>query len=509
MWVLSRVMLAFLGLLVAGAIGGCSSVDRAPAAAHEEPFAAPEAYNMFKVGFSAIVERYIDPVSAEEIALAGLGGLAVIDPALSVGKARDEVQVDRSGRLILSLPTPKARDVDGWARTTVQVWRGARDYSARLAATPQEDVYEAVFDAAVKVLGPHARYATPAEARRTRLRRDGYLGIGVGIVLNDDQEPEVREVVGRGPAERAGLRVGDVLVQVDGRPVAGLSVPEVEGVLGESVDGRVRLTVRRLRATLRFVVTRRYLIPETVSKRYQDGILYLAVSRFNQGTADELASTLEQFSTPPAGSLRGVVLDLRGNPGGLLQQAVKVADLFLLDGPVLATRGRHPDSSQDYLAGADDVAHGVPLVILVDHDTASAAEMAAAALQDRGRAVVVGSSSYGKGTVQTVIPLPNGGDLGFTWSRVIVPSGIDLRGRGVHPLVCTSGLYVADPQTIDRLVSEAERGAGEENAACPAERREGPVDVEVARRLFDQPAGFAALFGRESVVAQVPAGATP
>ena len=509
MWVVFQVLLAAFGLLVAGTLGGCSTVDQAPAPAHEEPFAAPEAYNMFKAGLAAIVERFIDPVSAEEVALAGMGGLASIDPALSVGKVHDEVEVDRAGREILSLPTPKARDVDGWARTTVQVWRGARGYSPRLAATPQEDVYEAIFDSAVKVLGAHARYSTPSEARRNRLRRDGYLGIGVSVVLNDDREPEVSEVVGHGPAERAGLRVGDVLVQVDGRPVSGLSVPEVEGILGESVDGRVRLTVRRLRATLRFVVTRRYLIPETVSKRYADGILYLAVSRFNQGTTDEIASTLEQFSVPPDGTLRGVVLDLRGNPGGLLQQAVKVADLFLLNGPVLSTRGRHPDSSQDYLAGADDVAHGVPLVILVDHDTASAAEMAAAALQDRGSAIVVGSSSYGKGTVQTVIPLPNGGDLGFTWSRVIVPSGTDLRGRGVHPLVCTSGLYVIDPDTIARLVSEAGQGAGAESAPCPAERRDGPVDVEVARRLFDQPEGLAALFGRESIVAQVPGGATP
>ena len=307
-----------------------------------------------------------------------------------------------------------------------------------------------------------------------------------------------------------GVRVGDVLLQIDGRPVTGLSAAEVESLLQESVDGRVRLTIRRLRTTLRFVVMRRYLIPETVSKRYQDGILYLAVSHFNQGTADEIAGTLAEFSTPPASPLRGVVLDLRNDPGGLLQQAVKVADLFLVDGPILSTRGRHPDSSQDYVAGADDVAHGLPLVILVDHDTASAAELAAAALQDRGRAVVVGSSSYGKGTVQTVIPLPNGGELGFTWSRAIMPSGIDLRGRGVHPIVCTSGLYVADPDALDRLLARVAAPEGEqEDLGCPSERRDGPVDPEVARRLIEDPALFAALSARGSLIAQVPAAAAP
>ncbi len=142
------------------------------------------------------------------------------------------------------------------------------------------------------------------------------------------------------------------------------------------------------------------------------------------------------------------MLDLRGNPGGLLQQAVKVADLFLADGPILSTRGRHPDSVQDYVAGGDDITHGLPLVILIDGDTASAAELTAAALQDRDRAIVIGSTSYGKGTVQTVIPLPNGGELGFTWSHAVSPTGVNLRTGGVRPMLCTSGLYVGDPDAL-------------------------------------------------------------
>lgn len=509
MRVIWRVVVAVVSLFVATTVYGCRSIEQPPAVVQEEPFAAPEAHNMFKLGYAAIVERFLDPVSAEDVALNGMGGLANIDPALSIAKVRDQVEMDMSGRRVLSVPTPKSRDVDGWARLSVQLWRAARSHSPRLAATPQEDVYEAIFDRITAMLDANSRYATPAEARRNRQRRDGYYGIGVTVRL-EQGEPMISEVVGRAPAERAGIRVGDVLIQIDGRPLGGLSATEVEALLQESVDGRVRLTVRRLRTTLRFVVTRRYLIPETVSKRYQDGILYLTVSHFNQGTTDEIATTLAEFSTPPASMLRGVVIDLRGDPGGLLQQAVKVADLFLVDGPILSTRGRHPDSSQDYVAGADDVAHGLPLIILIDHGTASAAELAAAALQDRGRAVVVGSSSYGKGTVQTVIPLPNGGELGFTWSRAIVPSGIDLRGRGVHPIVCSSGVYVADPDALDRLLAHAAVSSGAQgDANCPSERRDGLVDPEVARRLIDDPALLTVLSAHESLSVQLPAGATP
>jgi carboxyl-terminal processing protease len=153
--------------------------------------------------------------------------------------------------------------------------------------------------------------------------------------------------------------------------------------------------------------------------------------------------------------LRGIVLDLRGDSGGLLQQSIKVADLFLADGQILSTRGRHPDSNRDYVADGEDIAADLPLVIVIDGILASAAEIVVAVLQDRQRAVVIGSSSYGKGTIQTVVPLPNGGELSITWSQAVPPGGGVLTGTGVTPAVCTSGLYVADPDVIDRVLRRA------------------------------------------------------
>jgi carboxyl-terminal processing protease len=507
-WYAVLLVVCFLAVVMGG---GCSTSEQPLPAEQSVPFAAPEAHNMFKVAYAAIVERFVDPVSAEQIALDGLSGLATIDPALTVAKLRNDVELDFAGRRVMSVPTPKSRDVDGWAQISVQIWRAARAHSTRLAAAPQESVYEAVFDRMTASLDANSRYATPEEARQNRQRRDGYHGIGIGIRMEGDA-PVISEITGAGPAERAGLRVGDVLVQIDGRPLSGLSQAEIESLLQEEVTGRVRLTVRRLgRTSLRFVVQRSYLIPDRVKERYEDGILFLAISHFNRDTADNIARTWEGLSMPPSKQLRGVVLDLRGNPGGLLQQAVKVADLFLADGPILSTRGRHPDSVQDYVAGGDDITHGLPLVILIDGDTASAAELTAAALQDRDRAIVIGSTSYGKGTVQTVIPLPNGGELGFTWSHAVSPTGgANLRASGVRPLLCTSGLYVGDPDAFDRVLSRPSAMGGENgSSSCPAERRDGTVDPELARRLIDQPDIFADALHRVSLVAQVPEGAVP
>jgi carboxyl-terminal processing protease len=410
---------------------------------------------------------------------------------------------------VASIPTPKARDVDGWAKLTVRLWRVARTVSPSLTAASGEDVYEAVLDRAMQALDSSSHYATALEARRDRQRRDGYNGVGVGVRI-ENGEPTIVEITGHSPAERAGLRVGDVLLYIDARPVAGLSAEEINERLQDDVTGWVRLSVRRAgRGPLRFVVLRSYLIPDTVRESYEDGILYLAVSHFSQGTADNIEATVTELSHSLTGRLRGIVLDLRGDPGGLLQQSVKVADLFLARGQILATRGRHPDSIQDYVAGGEDVAADLPLVILIDGDSASAAEIVAAVLQDRERAVVVGSSSYGKGTIQTVVPLPNGGELSITWSQAVPPSGGILTGKGVRPAVCTSGVYVADPDAIDRVLRRA-AGPGEgSDAGCPAERRESAVDMEVARRLINDDRLYASIRRREPLVAEVPVQAVP
>ena len=496
-------------IVVAGMAGGCAGT-RSQEPAAEGSFAATDAEAVFEAAYRAIADRFIQPVSSESVASIALAGLSDIDASLAVGRVGDAVNLSAGGKQVASFPAPKASDADGWARLTVSLWRAARTVSPRLAAAADEDVYEAVLDRAVQALDSSSHYATALQASRNRQRRDGYNGVGVGVRI-EDGEPTIVEVTGRSPAERSGLRVGDVLLSVDGRPVAGLSTEEINERLQDDVTGWVRLSVRRAGRPLRFAVLRSYLIPDTVGVSYEDGILYLAINHFNQGTADGIEGTVKELSRSLTGRLRGIVLDLRGDSGGLLQQSIKVTDLFLAQGQILSTRGRHPDSNRDYVAGGVDIAADLPLAILIDGVSASAAEIVAAVLQDRERAVVIGSSSYGKGTIQTVVPLPNGSELSITWSQAVPPAGGVLTGRGVTPAVCTSGLYVTDPDVIDRVLRRAV-GPGEQETetGCPAEeRRDSAVDLEIARRLINDHRLYASLLRRQPLVAEVPLRAVP
>jgi carboxyl-terminal processing protease len=179
----------------------------------------------------------------------------------------------------------------------------------------------------------------------------------------------------------------------------------------------------------------------------------IRVAGFNKRTAQDLERVVVGLPWNGASPIKGIVLDLRSNPGGLLDQAVAVADAFLRKGTIVSTHGRHPESIQRFSATGRDLANGMPIVVLVNGRSASAAEIVAAALQDRGRAVVVGSNSYGKGTVQNITRLPNDGELILTWSRFHAPSGYALDALGILPNICTSTLAeIATPDLRDKVL---------------------------------------------------------
>jgi len=202
--------------------------------------------------------------------------------------------------------------------------------------------------------------------------------------------------------------------------------------------------------------------------------------------------------------LRGIVLDLRGNPGGLLDQAVSLSDVFIAKGPIVATVGRHPASRQFFAASGESMAPQVPIVVLINGGSASSSEIVAAALQDVGRAVVVGSASYGKGTVQTVLRLPNDGELTLTWAQLVTPSGYFLHEHGVIPTLCTSDLG-DDDNSVQIALQRADavalptsrpRASLDEGAwsqlrrSCPARQGDHEIDIKVAKRLLADPALF-------------------
>ena len=267
-----------------------------------------------------------------------------------------------------------------------------------------------------------------------------------------------------------------------------------------------------------FTIARQLIVPNTVTIQVDKNIGYIKISSFNQATAEGVAKALRKISQMADNDLKGLIVDLRGNPGGLLKQSVKVVDLLLTHGQIVSTRGRHPDSLHHYEAGGRDLAEGLPIVVLVDGKSASASEIVAAALQDRRRAVVVGTSSFGKGTVQTVVRLPNDGEVALTWSRFITPSGYALHGLGVRPTVCTSGLSDGPRAALERfelnkpeiqaayaswrrsLIDEKESRKALRQA-CASERRKSTVERRIAELILSKPRLYAQaieLTGRES-----------
>jgi carboxyl-terminal processing protease len=470
------------------------------------------ANRLFSTGYQDIADIYIDEVTAANLALAGLGNLSSLYPDVSVTQNGDWVTLSVDGRPAGSFTAPDGVDAEGWGELTASALRIGRGRSLEMSGAEPEEIYEVVFDGVLGELDKFSRYAGRDEARENRASRDGFGGIGVRIRLID-QGVRILSVMENTPAERSGLQDNDIIVEIDGVSTVGLSQREVVRRLRGPLRSRVELTVERETqpAALDIAVVRAHIVPQTVKYERQGNLAVIRLSGFNQSTTRSLREKLELAKNEIGPALTGFVLDLRGNPGGLLDQAVAVSDLFIGTGRIVSTHGRHPDSHQYFDADADDLAKNRPVAVLVNGNSASASEIVAAALQDSGRAVVIGSGSFGKGTVQTVLRLPNEGELTLTWARFHAPSGYALNRRGVLPDICTTEDDLSAEDVLERLREgtlpidrtsqrrdvDPDDDAGIEafRALCPARQSDAQLDIEVARRLIEDPVLFARALG--------------
>lgn len=472
---------------------------------------------LFARGIEQITDLYIEPIAGQKLVLAGARNLSKLDPRLgaSLGgdvRDRDTLTLTYDGIVAGSYQVPP--DIDGSAAGDVvgNVIAAAKKASAHIRALPEDEIDKAVFDGMTGALDRFSRYASPDEARDQRAARDGFGGIGVTLeTANSDFG--ITAVSENGPAEHAGIKVGDKIVAIDGTPVAGHAAADIIHELRGPIGSIVGLTIERpgVSGTRDFKIERALVVVPTVTASRDGNIAIFHVASFNQSTTQRVTEgIIEAQRQAPGGRLAGIVLDLRGDPGGLLDQAVSLSDLFISKGPIIATTGRHPASHQYFAATGHSIAASTPLVVLVNGGSASASEIVAAALQDVGRAVVVGSSSYGKGTVQTVMRLPNDGELTLTWARLVTPSGYFLQQHGVVPTLCTSGLSDTDGsldtvlrRPVDAVDADASRPRASLNDAawaalrksCPAEPVSPALDVKVAERVLSDPARYAAALG--------------
>ena len=287
-------------------------------------------------------------------------------------------------------------------------------------------------------LDPHSRYMNDGAWREMREITQGeFGGLGIEVTMEDGLIKVVAPMDGT-PAARAGIMSGDLVTQIDDDAVQGLTLEQAVNRMKGPVNTKTRLTIIRkgAEAPINVSIMREIIHVRPVSHRTDGGnIGYVRISSFNDQTTDELRKAIGDISKQiPSEKLAGYVVDLRNNPGGLLDQAVSVSSTFMARGEVVSTRGRRPEETQRFTARGGDLTKGKPLVVLINGGSASASEIVAGALHDHQRATLIGSRSFGKGSVQTIIPLGTGhGALALTTARYFTPSGRSIQAKGVSP----------------------------------------------------------------------------
>ncbi len=405
---------------------------------HAASFDAKMAARVFEAALAFTAPRSLDPVSPGELTLWGLHGITALDAALTTMRDGDMVRLKAGDRIVMERPAPPQDDAAGWAKLAAALEEAAFNESAALKRDGAQTVIQGFFDEAFNHIDPYSRYVAPAPAEdeRNKLSIDASVGLGL---IRQNHAVVINDIVPGGPGAQSGLRVGDRVLAIDGRAVSDMRPMRVQALLTGPAGTDHRLRVRGLDGVTRsHVVTLDYVPPETVFSRRDGELLVIRISSFVANTAERLSRALEAglVSGKPAAAL---VIDLRGNRGGLLRQAVTCVALLAEQGVIASTAGRDPEATHDWrIDGGGDLTHGMKVILLVDGRTASAAEVMAAALADLGRAVVVGSSTLGKGLVQTITRLPDGGELFVTWSRVLAPRGWPIQSIGVLPQLCTS-----------------------------------------------------------------------
>jgi carboxyl-terminal processing protease len=321
--------------------------------------------------------------------------------------------------------------------------RVRREYVDRI---DDRQLVEGAIRGIVKELDQHSSYLDPSQYEEIRISTSGnYTGVGLDVSVDDGKVTVVEPLAGA-PAAEAGILPGDVVVSVDDRPVEQGNVAETVNRMRGAIGTPVTVDVMRGDSDkpLRFALTRASVQVKTVNSEYLgNGLAYFRLSAFAESTPHDLAVAAHHAIEQSGGKLLGVVLDLRNNPGGVLDAAVQVADEFLTDGLIVRGTGRVKQARFEQFASAGDELEGVPVVLLVNGGSASASEIVAGALQDHRRAQIIGERTYGKGSVQTVMPLGEGSALKLTTSLYLTPSGRSINGLGIDPDVV---VHNADPQ---------------------------------------------------------------
>ena len=463
--------------------------------------------NVYSVALAFMEPRILDPVPVPVLTLWGLRGLTALDPNLLATESGGKLLLTEGQLLVAAEPVPANIAPASWAAAAVRLSEAAAIVSPAVREAGTQGIIQSFFDELFNHLDPYSRYVPPREAAADRAGRIGTAGLGV-ILTQRGPNVLVQAAISDGPAAMAGIRPGDVVLSVDGMSMRGHDAAAVAALLEGPEGTTLHMSWRSDGKPHSAELEREMVPPETVFSERIGDVLLIRITAFDHSTAAHFEKVLRTGTAAPE-TPAGIIIDLRGNRGGLLLEAVESANELLPPGVVAYTAGRDPEADRVWRSRPGELARNVPVVLAIDGRTASAAEILVAALTDRGRAVAVGSTTLGKGLVQTIAPLPDGGELFVTWSRVLAPRGWPIQGLGVLPQVCTSLgeaalqrqlTALAEGQQLMQRAIDTERNARAPltpnrmlaiRSACPAaEGRE--VDLTTARALIENPAAYAA-----------------
>ena len=297
----------------------------------------------------------------------------------------------------------------------------------------QSDVMDAAINGVLQSLDPYSAYMSLETFKQMETETSGkFGGLGIEVGMEFGVVKVITPMDGS-PAEREGVKAGDYIVKINEIQVQGKTLTEAVGLMRGPVGSKLKITIRRkgVKKALVFEITREIIEVKSIkSKIIDDSIGYIRLTAFNENSSKQIKNKINKFKK---NKINKYVLDLRNNPGGLLSQAVKISDFFLDNGEIVSTKSRKSSENRKYFAKKGDIINGETLVVLINYGSASASEIVAGALKDHKRAILIGKNSYGKGSVQSIIPLKNKGAIRLTISKYYLPSGKSISGTGITP----------------------------------------------------------------------------
>lgn len=342
-----------------------------------------------------------------------------------------------------------------------------------------KELIEAAINGMLTDLDPHSSFLNKDDYKDMQVQTKGEFG-GLGIeVTMEDGLVKVVSPIDDTPAFRAGIEAGDLITHIDGEQVMGLTLAEAVEKMRGKVGTKITVSIRRENTEPFDVEIIRDVIKiRSVRHRIEGNVGYIRITTFNEQTQPGLEKAINEIEDELGDDLIGLVLDMRNNPGGLLDQAISVADTFLDKGEIVSTRGRHEEDNQKAMATAGDRVDGLPIVVLVNGGSASASEIVAGALQDHHRAVVMGTKTFGKGSVQTIISLGSQGAMRLTTARYYTPSGRSIQAKGIEPDIIVEAAKIEEIETRFRHESDLRGALDNQNGDEADEAAEDNADEE-------------------------------